>query len=805
MAKKKNNTAMRVLLPLAMLVVGVGVAVSVSINTSRQGQTPAPDQEIGQQVDQQADQDEQPGSSASTDPEPSPPPADPTTEPATDTADSSTPPDTVDPTTDLASNDPDEAQPADDTPPGASDLPTVQSTTIDPLAGLHAAELGDPAVPLVLAPLGSLDETSDDFLRIEFSRYGAGITQLRLSRYLVAAHAKAESGTRPDEDFVSVQHEYDYQNDGVTPMSVWAVQINGTIVPLQGIAGSDGLEKRMWLQEAPGRFRAQIVNAAGDPVLDIVRTFTVKPSSYNIRIDHLLTNHTSETLTVRLVQIGPVELEQIASYGGDKRRVRYGFLSDPSQDPSQQLVLGDKLLKARRQLVGKRDKATGRYASPAPYWPTDKKRDIGKSLAWIAQTNRYFGAAVFAPIDEADPAPDKALRAAPLVERTLLDRGSSEPVLALRLTSEPMTLTPAGTSDAQQSLDMGLFAGPLSKRVIAADAMRKSLAMDTLVAYNFGGFCAICTFSWLTGPLIALLRFVHENLVFDWALSIIVLVLIVRTILHPVTKWSQIKMQRFTKQMQAIGPKQKQIQERYKDDRKKLQQEMGKLWREEGISPTGMLGCLPMFLQTPVWIALYATLYYAIELRDQSAFFGLFQSFNGWVFLADLSEPDRFINFPNWSGISIPIMGVVNSVNIMPLFLGIVFFMHQKYMTPPSTGTMSPEQESTQKIMKVMMVVMFPLLMYNAPSGLAMYFIANSTLGIIETKWIRAHMAKNDLLNPEKAKKPKKPGFFARMQKLAEKQQKLRQQQKSAQQGHARTGSKGRSTDDQAGRYKKRK
>ena len=99
--------------------------------------------------------------------------------------------------------------------------------------------------------------------------------------------------------------------------------------------------------------------------------------------------------------------------------------------------------------------------------------------------------------------------------------------------------------------------------------------------------------------------------------------------------------------MQRIAPKQKKLQEKYKDEPKKMQAEMARLMREENVNFRGALGCLPMFLQSPIWIALYAMLYFLFDLRNEPAFFGLFQNLtNGsWGFLADLSTPDRFVDF----------------------------------------------------------------------------------------------------------------------------------------------------------------
>jgi len=248
----------------------------------------------------------------------------------------------------------------------------------------------------------------------------------------------------------------------------------------------------------------------------------------------------------------------------------------------------------------------------------------------------------------------------------------------------------------------------------------------------------------------------------------------VRTILHPITKWSQIRVQRFSHQMQGMAPKQKKIQEKYKGDPKRMQAEMAKLWREEGINPAGMLGCLPMFLQTPIWIALYASLYFAIELRHEPALFGVFQMLGGWPFLADLARPDTAITLPPAMQFELPLMGLVTSFNILPLVLGVVFFIQQKYMMPPPSATMTPEQQTQQRIMKVMLVIMFPVFMYNAPSGLAVYFIANSVLGIIEMRYIRAHIDKNDLLTTKK-RDPSKKTFIQRAMERAEQRQQAMQ------------------------------
>jgi YidC/Oxa1 family membrane protein insertase len=268
--------------------------------------------------------------------------------------------------------------------------------------------------------------------------------------------------------------------------------------------------------------------------------------------------------------------------------------------------------------------------------------------------------------------------------------------------------------------------------------------------------------------------------VFDWGLSIILLVLIVRGMLHPLTRRSQIQMTRFGKGMAELKPQIDALQAKYKDDPRKLQQEQMRLYRERGVNPAGCLGgMLPMFLQMPIWIALYAMLFFAFELRQQPAFFGVFQLLGGWGFLGDLSAPDRFIPF------SKPIdlwLFSVSGLNVLPLLMGLVFWFQQKYMTPPTTATLTDEQKQQQKIMKIMMVVMFPVMLYAAPSGLTLYILTSSCIGIAEGRIIRKRIAYLDTLpkDEKKAKPSKTRDKLGRMyaEALERAQEKQRQKQR---------------------------
>lgn len=756
MPQPKNNL-LRTVVPIAAVIAGLGLVFAVYRNTSTQ-------------------------KPATTPPAPTP-----VTAPATAATQPAAPAAAGQPPTSVATGQP-AGQPAGQTPAQPSTQPSAS-----PPAAVIPPGLLDGLRPQIFAadtpapqPLGSLDDASDDRFRIDFTPSGAGISGLKLSRYY---------DTIRKQNHVQIQSEHSIDMGGgrtvsTAPFAMTFAQISspgsGTSATVNLFWDQAGPIWRQVAPDKPGAFEAFILNGAGDKVLKLERTYRFQAGQHDILLDQKITNLTAAPLVVQLTQFGPVDLPNDSSgYGGDKRRVRFGYLLSPAADPTRQVVVSSEFIIPRDKELGSRDKLTRVFEPTRQSWPRPESEENKYELVWAGLTDRYFGIAVFPQINFAAPQPTKALANIERIDRLALDPGAPakanerRDVMALNLISTPFTIAAGGSAD----YNLALYAGPLLKRAILTDPLTKSAGLEGLIVYNFGGMCGPCTFTFITGFLIWLLRFLHDFIVFDWAIAIIVLVFCVRGMLHRVTRWSQIRIQRFSKQMQSIQPKQKKLQEKYKDDRQKLQAETAKLWKEEGINPAGMLGCIPMVLQTPVWIALYATLYFAVELRQQPAFFGVFQKISPtWSFLGDLAEPDHLIYFGKsyWIPMLSSMFGPVSAINILPIILGVVFFAHQKYLTPPMAN-LTPEQETQQKMIKWMSVLMFPLFMYNAPSGLAIYFIANSTLGIFENMWIRKDIDRLGLADPEKmraermAKIAKRGGtggggWLSRLQQLAEAQ-----------------------------------
>ena len=197
----------------------------------------------------------------------------------------------------------------------------------------------------------------------------------------------------------------------------------------------------------------------------------------------------------------------------------------------------------------------------------------------------------------------------------------------------------------------------------------------------------------LAGPLLDLLRFIY-GLVGNYGVAIIILTIIVRLVLFPLTY----KGMKSMKRMQQLTPRMKKLQEKYKNNKEKLNKEMMDLYRKNKVNPLG--GCLPLLLQIPVFFALYSSLSSAVELRHAPFIF--------WI--SDLSQPD--------------------GLGITPLLMGVSMYIQQK-MTP-QTAMM----DSTQAKIMQMLPFIFTVFSFTFPSGLTLYWVTSNVLSIAQQQII---------------------------------------------------------------------
>ncbi len=225
---------------------------------------------------------------------------------------------------------------------------------------------------------------------------------------------------------------------------------------------------------------------------------------------------------------------------------------------------------------------------------------------------------------------------------------------------------------------LALFVGPKRQQELE----RVSPLLAQAIDYNLWGI----PLGFLSRPMVFLLNTFH-GWTASWGMAIMLLTLLVKLILFPVTYKSAVSMRR----MQLLKPEMDKLKVRFEGDRERQQVELMKLYREKGVNPFG--GCLPMLMQMPVWFALYRTLWTAVDLYQQS-----------FLWVPDLTAKEPF-----------PIMALV---------LGALTFVQQK-LTP------TPDSQQA-KIMLYVMPVMLTVFMIALPSGLVLYILVNSVLTIAQ-------------------------------------------------------------------------
>lgn len=667
---------------------------------------------------------------------------------------------------------------------------------------LHAARAEGESVGRTPEPLGSLDPTEHRIM-VEFSLVGAGIDRIVSSEHwrtaLAARKAEAHykaiaAGVRPDQvpplpaddlrlvlteagtltardPVTGIERDFTIPAFAAHGISITPAGDNTVYVRLLGEATGE----TPWSQSAPGVFETTIRNSDEQVVLHITRRYELGLDG-DITLEQRLDNRTAAPLNVRWIQYGPSQLTRDRSPYIDMRRFRAAYQLAPNTNPTVIIGKDNDQIFERRSLLKRAAKANElldeerKAGDPTLHdaeinelitiWPNEESIDNGFALSWFASTNRYFALSIHPSVEQVRAGELNLENTVEEIRHQAQNPGDQEDGFTFTVLYSPeRVIEPNGSVN----IDLGIYAGPMDTEQLTANDIFTALNLKALVLYQMSTLCAICTFQWLAHVLLFILDAVHFVLA-DWSLAIITLVVIVRAILHPLTKKSQINMQRFSKGMSALKPELEKLQKKYANEPKRLQQEQMKLWREHNISPFQMLGCLPMFLQMPIWVALYAALYFAFDLRQEPAFYGFFQLFGNWQFLADLASPDRFISIlPEPKTFTLIFLHFdISSINVLPLLMGVVFFVQQKYMAPPPSPTMSKDQIQQQKIMRVMMVVFMPLVLYSAPSGLILYILTSSTLGVIESRYIRSHIDQLDIEvqrtpKPRKKKKPRDP------------------------------------------------
>jgi YidC/Oxa1 family membrane protein insertase len=227
---------------------------------------------------------------------------------------------------------------------------------------------------------------------------------------------------------------------------------------------------------------------------------------------------------------------------------------------------------------------------------------------------------------------------------------------------------------------------------------------------NFGLAIDWGWFRWFMYPIFWLLRHLYA-LTGNFGVAIILLTVVVRAVLFPIAQKQFASMA----QMRAVQPKMKALQERHKDDKPRLQQEMAKLYKDEKVNP--LAGCLPIFLQIPIFFALYKVLLIAIEMRHKP--------FALWI--QDLSAPDP-LHILNLFGLLPFTPPSFLGIGILAVLLGLTMWLQFKL----NPAAVDPVQQQMFMIMPwVLMFVMAPF-----AAGLLLYWITSNVLTLAQQKYL---------------------------------------------------------------------
>jgi YidC/Oxa1 family membrane protein insertase len=293
---------------------------------------------------------------------------------------------------------------------------------------------------------------------------------------------------------------------------------------------------------------------------------------------------------------------------------------------------------------------------------TAAKDKLNKTFSDISMTavgSQYFTTAV---IDHSEVSPEVSLTG-----------GKDADLLQAQLAYKPLSLK------KNMQFQFIAYAGPKSY------SQMKAIDAELPGTIDFGFFTSIAKI------LLFILQWLHSY-VGNWGVAIIIMTLLVRMLVLPLNM-STFKSSR---KMQKLQPMVKALKERYKDDSQTLNQEMMKLWKENGVNPVG--GCLPMILQLPIFFAYYRVLGQSIELYQAPFMF--------WIH--DLSLKDPYY--------------------VLPVLMGVAMWFQQK-MSPTAVDP------SQAKIMQFLPIV-FAFMMISLPSGLTLYIFVNTITGVLTQKLI---------------------------------------------------------------------
>jgi len=484
------------------------------------------------------------------------------------------------------------------------------------------------------------------------------------------------------------------------------------------------------------RFEVTINDSSKNPILKLSKIYRVSPASYLVRTELVIENLSDSAQEVRFDLTGPVGIGREAMRS-DMRKVIGGFATAEAKVISSQQAIQGSFFRGGKGLKD----ATQEYRQARRTGDANRMKNatdalrIGKDLEdkqnvnflWAAITNKYFTAVLVPQPDGQDEYCDwVADKTARFYNPDGDERaGSGDETIGFHLNVAPATLATNGQPQSSKTYAFQLYLGPKDRTLFRDNELCRSLGFIHTIDFLPCCCCPGNIIRPLAFGILTVMKWMY-GFIGNYGVVIIILVFLVRLALHPLSKKSQVSMSRMSK----LAPKAEEIRKKYAKNKTEMNKQLMGLYREQGATP--IMGMLPMFVQMPIWIALYSAIYASIELRGAA-----FLPF--WI--TDLSAPDALIRF---RAITLPFFGKLDSLNLLPILMGVAFYLQQKLMPSQAAASTNPQMAQQQKMMMIMLPLLFPVMLYKAPSGLNLYIMSSVFAGVIEQYVIRKHIREKE-------------------------------------------------------------
>ena len=489
-----------------------------------------------------------------------------------------------------------------------------------------------------------------DLLRVDFTNRGAGIRQVHLKRY--TNHAGEDPADPANQ--VALFPE-DPSSDAAMALAV------------RPMTGGSGIESSFWevsRDETVDGVRTLVFGYQTADGLRFEKEIVCRPDSYalDVRLRTSTSNDAQNFIGREYLLIGSSGVKDVPR----------GWFTEEVGAPAAVAYRSGKHGEGEVFRYTSDDLA----GSPETY----------RSIAWVGGANLYF-LALLEPIG------------VPL-ETIGATLSASNGDLAERFTAGLTVLFPFARDGDAKETAFRYYVGPKDPLIMKEQGLESFIP---LVEEDYGW-----SFRWINELLLSGLRFFH-GFVGNWGLAIILLTLVVRLCVFPVTRMQQVSMQRYSQKMQVLKPKLDKLRDRHKNNPQKFAQEQMKLLKEHDARPP-LVGCLSMFVTFPVFIGMFQLLRTAIELRQAP--------FVGWI--GDLSLPDSMFTVAGFA------------FNLLPILATGAFVVQMMLAPKPA----DPQAQQQQKIMTFMPIV-FGVMFYGYAAGLSLYMLTTSLFSIFETHFIR--------------------------------------------------------------------